>query len=79
MHSNEPPEILISVLRSTSFLLEHYGYGGHDPSLSELQRSLARAIHELQTEMPPDNRESNAFESHAVVSHRYGTLRKPRK
>jgi hypothetical protein len=43
-------EILIGVLRSTSSLLEHYGYCGHDPSLSELQRSLGRAITQLEAQ-----------------------------
>ena len=48
MHIYEPPEILIGVLRSTSFLLEHYGYSGHDPSLNELQRSFGRAMSQLE-------------------------------
>jgi hypothetical protein len=47
-------EILISVLGSASFLLEHYGYSGHDPSLSELQRSLGRAIAQLEAQAPAD-------------------------
>jgi hypothetical protein len=34
MRSYNSSEILISVLRSTSFLLEHYGYSKHDPSLA---------------------------------------------
>ena len=52
MHSYKPSEALISILRSTSFLLHHYGYGGHDPSLSELQGSIGNAIRQLQAESP---------------------------
>jgi len=50
VHSYKPSEALISILRSTSFLLQHYGYGGHDPSLSELQGSIGNAIRQLQAE-----------------------------
>ncbi len=63
MHTYEPSEILISVLRSTSFLLEHYRYSGHDPSLSELQRSLGRAMAQLEAHSPADHAAPNAFES----------------
>lgn len=52
MDSRESSEALISILRSTSFLLEHYGYGGHDPSINELQRTIRRAISNLQPETP---------------------------
>jgi hypothetical protein len=54
MHSYGSSEILVTVLRSTSFLLEHYGYSGHDPSLSELQRSLGRAMAQLEAQAPAD-------------------------
>ena len=37
MHDYNSPEILVSVLRSTSFLLEHYGYSGHDRGRYETQ------------------------------------------
>ncbi len=63
MHIYQPSEILISVLRSTSFLLQHYGYNGHDPSLSELQRSLARAMAQLEAQVPANYSALNAFES----------------
>jgi hypothetical protein len=62
MHTYQPPEILISVLRSTSFLLEHYGYSGHDPSLSELQRSLGRAVVQLEIQAQGDSAVPNAFD-----------------
>jgi len=41
--SNEPSSTIITLLRSTSLLLEHYGYSEHDPSLGELQSILGRA------------------------------------
>ena len=56
-------EILISVLRSTSFLLEHYGYNKHDPSLSELQLSLQRATERLAVQARTDNETLNPIES----------------
>ena len=53
--SNEPSSTIITLLRSTSLLLEHYGYGEHDPTLGELQSILARAIVRLEaTERIPD-------------------------
>jgi hypothetical protein len=61
MHEHKSSEALISILRSTSFLLDHYGYRGHDPSLSELQRSIGLAIRQLQAESPADNTSSNGF------------------
>jgi len=54
VHSYKSSEALISILRSKSFLLQHYGYGGHDPSLSNLQRSIGNAIHQLQAESLAD-------------------------
>lgn len=59
--SRESSEALISILRSTSFLLEHYGYGGHDPSMSELQRSIKGAIHNLQPESTAEGGPSNGL------------------
>jgi hypothetical protein len=56
-------EILISVLRSTSFLLEHYGYSKHDPSLSELQLSLQRATERLAVQPRTDDETLNPIES----------------
>ena len=49
MHSRNSSEILIRVLNSTSYLLHHYRYSAHDPSLHELQHMLARATAHLQT------------------------------
>jgi hypothetical protein len=63
MRSYNSSEILISVLRSASFLLQHYGYNGHDPSLSELQRSLGLAVSQLEAQMPTENASSAVFES----------------
>ncbi len=63
MPSYNSPEILICVLRSTSFLLEHYAYSGHDPSLNELQRSLSRAVSQLESQTPADRSRPGAFES----------------
>ena len=56
-------EILISVLRSTSFLLEHYGYSKHDPSLSELQLSLQRAMERLAVQARTDDETLYPIES----------------
>lgn len=63
MHSYNSPEILISVLRSASFLLGHYGYTGHDPSLSELQRSLGRAMSQLEVQMRTEGESPSDFKS----------------
>jgi hypothetical protein len=53
--SNEPASTIITLLRSTSVLLEHYGYSEHDPTLSELQFILQRAVARLEaTERPSD-------------------------
>jgi len=68
MHDYNSPEILVSVLRSTSFLLEHYGYSGHDPSLSELQRSLERATAQLEAQVPADHTQPRTFESQQQVA-----------
>ena len=46
--SNEPSSTIITLLRSTSLLLEHYGYGEHDPTLGELQSILGRAAARLE-------------------------------
>ena len=77
--------ILISVLRSASSLLEHYGYSGHDPSLSELQRSLARAVAQLEAQVDADSAAapcvfesqapSRAEESPRTNGHRYNASR----
>ena len=48
MNAYPTSEILITVLRSTSFLLKHYDYDGHNPSLSELQQTLGRAMTQLE-------------------------------
>jgi len=63
MHIYKPNEILVSVLRSASFLLEHYGYSGQDPSLSELQRTLGRARDQLEVQARIDDGSPNSFES----------------
>jgi hypothetical protein len=60
MGSYNSSEILISVLRSTSFLLEHYGYSKHDPSLSELQLSLQRATERLAVQARTDDKTLSA-------------------
>ena len=53
--SSEPSATLITLLRSTSTLLEHYGYGEHDPTLGEIQSFLGRAIARLEAAAPdPD-------------------------
>jgi hypothetical protein len=57
MLSNEPSETLITLLRSTSILLEHYGYSEHDPTLGEIQSFLGRAIARLEAAAPdPEER-----------------------
>lgn len=64
MHGYESPDALVSVLRSTSFLLGYYGYSGHDPSLSELQRSLGLAIAQLEVlQAQGDSASPNALAS----------------
>ncbi len=63
MRSYNSSEILISVLRSASFLLQHYGYNGHDPSLGELQRTLGLAMSQLEAQMPTEDVSLAAFES----------------
>lgn len=66
MDSHNSSEALISILRSTSFLLEHYGYSGHDPSMTELQRTIARAISNLQPESPAGGDPSKGSDSLVV-------------
>ena len=65
MDDRRSSEALISILRSTSYLLEHYGYAGHDPSLSEVQRTLLRAIGNLQPEAGADAIVAKSFNGHA--------------
>ena len=55
MMSNEPSATLITLLRSTSILLEHYGYSEHDPTLGEIQSFLGRAIARLEAAAPDPN------------------------
>ncbi len=48
---------LISILSSTSYLLSHYGYNLRNPSLTELQEIIGRAIGNIkstQTERVPE-------------------------
>ena len=63
MNAYPTSEILITVLRSTSFLLEHYGYGGQDPSLSELQHALGLAIAQLVAKQKSSTHQPNTGES----------------
>ena len=46
--NDHPFILLIYVLRSTSYLLELYGYSGRNPTLSELQHMIGRAISNLE-------------------------------
>lgn len=46
--NNERSTDLVRALRNTSSLLEHYGYSGHYPTLSELQHLLGRAIANIE-------------------------------
>ncbi len=46
--NNSDSEILITVLNSTSSLLEHYRYDGDYPTLNELQHLIGRAIANLE-------------------------------
>ena len=62
MHKHDSSEALITILRSTLLLLEHYDYNGHDPSFSELQRSIGRAIRQLQAQSPADDVSVNGFD-----------------
>jgi hypothetical protein len=52
MMRNEPSATLITLLRSTSTLLEHYGYSEHDPTLREIRSFLGRAIARLEAAAP---------------------------
>jgi hypothetical protein len=54
--SNEPSSTIITLLRSTSLLLEHYGYSEYDPTLSDIQYLLARAVARLEAAGPSDAR-----------------------
>jgi hypothetical protein len=54
MLNQNPSECLINVLQSTSFLLEHYRYNLQDPSLSDFQRLLTRAITQLKLHIDLD-------------------------
>ena len=62
MYKHDSSEALITILRSTLLLLEHYDYNGHDPSLSELQRSIRNAIREVQAAPPVDGSSANGFD-----------------
>lgn len=44
MSHHSSSTVLISVLRNTSYLLEHYDDTSRDPTLSELQHLIGRAI-----------------------------------
>ena len=44
MRRNDPSETLITILQSTSFLLQHYGNSVHEPTLSELQHLISIAV-----------------------------------
>lgn len=45
---DNPSALLINALRSTSYLLEAYGYNGRYPTLSEIQHMIARTIANLE-------------------------------
>ena len=45
---DNPSSLLINALRSTSYLLEAYGYNGRYPTLSEIQHMIARTIANLE-------------------------------
>jgi hypothetical protein len=62
MHKHDSSEALITILRSTLLLLEHYDYNGHDPSLSELQRSIGNAIRQVQAAQPANGNSANGFD-----------------
>jgi hypothetical protein len=62
VHSHKSSQALITILRSTSLLLEHYDYRGHDPSLSELQRSIGNAIRQLQADSSANDVSVNGFD-----------------
>jgi hypothetical protein len=62
MHKHDSSEALITILRSTLLLLEHYDYNGHDPSLSELQRSIGNAICQVQAARPAGDSSANGFD-----------------
>ena len=62
--NDHPSTLLIYVLRSTSYLLELYGYRGRYPTLSELQHMIERAIANLEDAGISENtRSSTSFES----------------
>ena len=60
MITHPPP--LIYVLRSTSYLLELYGYRGRYPTLSELQHMIGRAIANLEDAAISENTPSSTFD-----------------
>jgi hypothetical protein len=58
--SSEPPSTIITLLSSTSLLLERYGYSERDPSLKEIQSILGRAIVQLEAA-------ATGFDEHRIV------------
>jgi len=68
MNAYPTSEILITVLRSTSFLLKHYGDVGHDPSLSELQRTLGRAMAHLEGQSRAAQASTNGADSSSTCT-----------
>jgi len=54
MRRNDPSESLITILQSTSFLLQHYGNSVHEPTLSELQHLIAVAVTQFKAHAHTD-------------------------
>ena len=63
MRSHDPSESLITILQSTSFLLQHYGSSVHEPTLSELQRHIAVAVTQFKSHAHADFEGRNVSEA----------------
>ena len=72
MKANPASQALITVLRSTSFLLKHYRYDDCDPSLSELLHTLGLAVARLEAKQERSTDQSNTVGWQEVPPKTYG-------
>jgi hypothetical protein len=72
MKANPASQALITVLRSTSFLLKHYRYDDCDPSLSELLHTLGLAVARLEAKQERSTDQPNTVGWQEVPPKTYG-------